>query len=90
MVANEFVNLAESVGEAIVKEELVGAFVGLLKDHEAEVMTASASQVPGKLFTLVAIHRCHLQHIANGRFLQATGSRCDLGPDRPLRPGFVD
>jgi serine/threonine-protein phosphatase 2A regulatory subunit A len=53
MVANEFVNLAESVGEAIVKEELVGAFVGLLKDQEAEVRTASASQVPGKFFTLI-------------------------------------
>jgi serine/threonine-protein phosphatase 2A regulatory subunit A len=48
MVANEFVALAESVGEAIVKEELVGAFVGLLKDQEAEVRTAAASQVPGE------------------------------------------
>jgi serine/threonine-protein phosphatase 2A regulatory subunit A len=54
MVANEFVNLAESVGEAIVKEELVGAFVGLLKDQEAEVRTASASQVPG-MFTVVSV-----------------------------------
>jgi serine/threonine-protein phosphatase 2A regulatory subunit A len=47
MVANEFVGLAESAGEAIVKEELVGAFVGLLKDQEAEVRTAAASQIPG-------------------------------------------
>lgn len=47
MVANEFVGLAESAGEAIVKDELVGAFVGLLKDQEAEVRTAAASQIPG-------------------------------------------
>jgi serine/threonine-protein phosphatase 2A regulatory subunit A len=48
MVANEFVGLAESVGEAIIREELVGAFVGLLKDNEAEVRTAAASQIPGE------------------------------------------
>jgi serine/threonine-protein phosphatase 2A regulatory subunit A len=50
MVANEFVALAESVGEAIVKEELVGAFVGLLKDQEGEVRSAASSQVPGESF----------------------------------------
>lgn len=48
MVANEFVGLAESAGEAIVKEELVGAFVGMLKDQEAEVRTAAAGQIPGE------------------------------------------
>jgi serine/threonine-protein phosphatase 2A regulatory subunit A len=48
MVANEFVGLAESAGDAIVKEELVSAYVGLLKDQEAEVRTAAASQIPGK------------------------------------------
>ena len=48
MVANEFVGLAEAVGEPIVKEELVGAFVGLLKDNEAEVRTAGAGQIPGE------------------------------------------
>ena len=48
MVANEFVGLAEAVGEGIVREELVGAFVGLLKDNEAEVRTAGAGQIPGE------------------------------------------
>jgi len=48
MVANEFVGLAESVGEVIIREELVGSFVGLLKDNEAEVRTAGAGQIPGK------------------------------------------
>lgn len=48
MVANEFVGLAEAVGEGIVREELVGAFVNLLKDNEAEVRTAGASQIPGE------------------------------------------
>lgn len=50
MVANEFVGLAESAGESIIREELVGAFVGLLKDNEAEVRTAASGQVPGKLY----------------------------------------
>ncbi len=45
MVANEFVGLAEASGEAIVKDELVGAYVALLKDNEAEVRTAAASQI---------------------------------------------
>jgi hypothetical protein len=89
MVANEFVNLAESVGEAIVKEELVGAFVGLLKDQEAEVRTASASQVPGMFFTLLG--DCFDSGLdTDDRLLQATGSRCHLGPNRSLRPGLVD
>lgn len=48
MVANEFVGLAEAVGEGIVREELVSAFVGLLKDNEAEVKTAGAGQIPGQ------------------------------------------
>ena len=48
MVANEFVALAEAVGEGVVREELVGAFVALLKDHEAEVRTAGAGQIPGE------------------------------------------
>jgi serine/threonine-protein phosphatase 2A regulatory subunit A len=47
MVANEFNGLAEAVGEGIVREELVGAFVSLLKDVEAEVRTAGAGQIPG-------------------------------------------
>lgn len=53
MVANEFVALAESAGEEIVKDELVTAYVGLLKDQEAEVRTAAASQIPGELPVIV-------------------------------------
>ena len=47
MVANEFVGLAEGVGDVIVKRDLVQAFVSLLKDNEAEVRTAGAGQIPG-------------------------------------------
>lgn len=49
MIANEFVGLAEAVGEGSLREELVAAFVGLLKDNEAEVRTAAAGQIPGML-----------------------------------------
>ena len=42
------VQLAKAVGPDIVKEELIGAFVQLLKDNEAEVRTASAGQLPGE------------------------------------------
>lgn len=47
MIADHFVKLAESAGEDVVREELVGAFVHLLKDNEAEVRTAAAGQIPG-------------------------------------------
>ena len=56
MVASEFVGLAEAVGEGVVRDELVGAFVGLLKDNEAEVRTAGAGQIPGTPKSL-KIHR---------------------------------
>lgn len=41
--------LAEAIGPEIVKEELIGAYVQLLKDNEAEVRTAAASQLPGEV-----------------------------------------
>ena len=41
------VQLAEVVGQELVREELIGHFVQLLKDNEAEVRTAAAGQVPG-------------------------------------------
>ncbi|MBW0494723.1 hypothetical protein O181_034438 [Austropuccinia psidii MF-1] len=47
MIADHFVKLAEGAGEDVVREELVGAFVHLLKDNEAEVRTAAAGQIPG-------------------------------------------
>lgn len=39
--------LASAVGEEVVRDELVQAFVQLLKDNEAEVRTAGAGQIPG-------------------------------------------
>ncbi|EGG00330.1 uncharacterized protein MELLADRAFT_79246 [Melampsora larici-populina 98AG31] len=47
MIADHFVQLAEGAGEDVIREELVGAFVHLLKDNEAEVRTAAAGQIPG-------------------------------------------
>jgi len=45
--------LAEAVGVELVREELIGQYVQLLKDNEAEVRTAAAGQIPGKfLYTL--------------------------------------
>jgi serine/threonine-protein phosphatase 2A regulatory subunit A len=58
MVANEFVALAESVGETLIRAELVGAYVGLLKDNEAEVRSAAAGQIPGEPSLLcTTVHR---------------------------------
>ncbi|KAF9305847.1 Polyamine N-acetyltransferase 1 [Mortierella antarctica] len=48
MIADNFVKLSKAVGEEITREDLVVAFVRLLKDNEAEVRTAAAGQVPGK------------------------------------------
>lgn len=39
--------LSEAVGTELVREELIGQYVQLLKDNEAEVRTAAAGQVPG-------------------------------------------
>ena len=39
--------LAEVVGNELVREELIGHYVQLLKDNEAEVRTAAAGQIPG-------------------------------------------
>lgn len=41
--------LAEAVGVDLVREELIGQYVQLLKDTEAEVRTAAAGQIPGNL-----------------------------------------
>jgi len=42
--------LAEAVGIEIVREELIGQYVQLLKDNEAEVRSAASSQIPGAGF----------------------------------------
>lgn len=39
--------LAEAVGQELVREELIGHYVLLLKDNEAEVRTAASGQIPG-------------------------------------------
>jgi serine/threonine-protein phosphatase 2A regulatory subunit A len=39
------------VGNDIVQEEMIGAFVQALRDIEAEVRTAAATQIPGMRFT---------------------------------------
>ncbi|OBZ79824.1 Protein phosphatase PP2A regulatory subunit A [Grifola frondosa] len=47
MAASHFNELAETVGQELVREELIGHYVLLLKDNEAEVRTAAAGQIPG-------------------------------------------
>lgn len=49
MVADNFIQLAEALGNQILNQDLITAFVGLLKDNEAEVRTAAATQIPGKI-----------------------------------------
>jgi serine/threonine-protein phosphatase 2A regulatory subunit A len=33
----------------LVREELIGQYISLLKDNEAEVRTAGAGQIPGNI-----------------------------------------
>jgi serine/threonine-protein phosphatase 2A regulatory subunit A len=47
--------LSKAVGEDITRDDLVSAFVRLLKDNEAEVRTAAAGQVPGMLNTMCTL-----------------------------------
>ena len=44
--------LAEAVGQDLVREELIGHYVQLLKDNEAEVRTAASGQIPGTCFVI--------------------------------------
>jgi len=44
---SRYFQLSKAVGEDITREDLVVAFVRLLKDNEAEVRTAAAGQAPG-------------------------------------------
>jgi serine/threonine-protein phosphatase 2A regulatory subunit A len=46
-VADHWVDLAKAVGGEHAGDELVAAFVRLLKDNEAEVRSAIAKQIPG-------------------------------------------
>jgi serine/threonine-protein phosphatase 2A regulatory subunit A len=47
--------LAEAVGVELVREELIGQYVQLLKDNEAEVRTAAAGQIPGEFLSVSTI-----------------------------------
>jgi serine/threonine-protein phosphatase 2A regulatory subunit A len=47
-VADSWVDLAVSIGGDRAGDELVAAFVRLIKDNEAEVRSAIAKQIPGK------------------------------------------
>lgn len=42
--------IAKAVHDPVIDRDLVPAFVKLLKDTEAEVRTAIAGQIPGKVF----------------------------------------
>ena len=44
--------IAKAVDEETVSRDLVPAFVKLLKDTEAEVRTAIAGQIPGRVLAL--------------------------------------
>lgn len=56
MVGDHFVKLAKAAGQDIVREELVTAYVALLKDNEAEVRTAAAGQIPGGFYRFLSLH----------------------------------
>jgi HEAT repeat protein len=55
-VADNWVALAVSVGGEHAGEELVAAFVRLVKDNEAEVRSAIAKQIPGNFSHNDAFH----------------------------------
>ena len=38
-----------------MREELIGQYVQLLKDNEAEVRTAASGQIPGDIRNLLAV-----------------------------------
>ncbi len=76
--------LAEAVGVEIVREELIGQFVQLLKDNEAEVRTAAAGQIPGTLPLFELLRSLFLNTL--GRFLKAPRQRSHSGSYRAMRP----
>ena len=47
--AHETKQIAKAIDDETVTRDLVPAFVKLLKDSEAEVRTAIAGQIPGKV-----------------------------------------
>jgi hypothetical protein len=69
-VADNWVSLAIAVGGERAGEELVAAFVRLVKDNEAEVRSAIAKQIPGNF-------HCRSELIL--RILQTGSCRGNLG-----------
>lgn len=43
IIAEKFVRLSKAVGPSITQDDLIGVFVRVLKDAEAEVRTAACS-----------------------------------------------
>jgi len=61
--------IAKAVDEEVVSRDLVPAFVKLLKDAEAEVRSAAAGQIPGRLMFAPRIVIKHL--ICTARLLHS-------------------
>lgn len=76
--------LAEAVGIDIVREELIGQYVQLLKDNEAEVRSAASSQIPGAGFFPPLSPACHTQMFIPRTF-EAFGKRSYPSPNCSLR-----
>jgi serine/threonine-protein phosphatase 2A regulatory subunit A len=56
-VADLWVSLAKAIGGERAGEELVAAFIRLVKDNEAEVRAAIAKQIPGSYLSTCLISR---------------------------------
>lgn len=54
MVADKIVDLQKALGPELSKVDLVPAYFALLKDSEAEVKTAAAHKVKGRIPKLVS------------------------------------
>ncbi|KAF8936600.1 hypothetical protein BGZ58_003983 [Dissophora ornata] len=88
MLADNFVKLSKAVGEGVTREDLVVAFVRLLKDNEAEVRTAAAGQLVDKETILSYILPCvkdlvtdTSQHVRAALAMQISGLAPILGKE---------
>ncbi|KAG0333861.1 hypothetical protein BG004_000660 [Podila humilis] len=91
MIADNFVKLSKAVGEDITREDLVVAFVRLLKDNEAEVRTAAAGQLVDKDTILNYILPCvrdlvtdSSQHVRAALAMQISGLAPILGKEATI------
>lgn len=67
--------LSKAVGEEFTREDLVVAFVRLLKDNEAEVRTAASGQVPGTI-TCCAFQDALCNSYEDTRLFTSTDCSC--------------